>query len=135
MEACRNLITKLQVASSTQAEVTCLQELDKQLSTTGTTQVVDFDEDVDKLEQEFLLDPQEAEDPYPAYPLVPLFGTRLELKRFTYYLLDRRYGWSEGLSDGHTVRIRRLGSVVSSGTDERQYKQGLNEKLDRMIRW
>ena len=65
-----------------------------------------------------------------------------DLDSFTFYLFERRFGWSEynaNLDDHHSVADEHLGRRGSSCSlriqDESKFKGRLNELLDEFLKW
>ncbi|XP_064639855.1 uncharacterized protein LOC135495320 [Lineus longissimus] len=125
----------LEAATSTKCELECMRHLHRKLSVFSEDAHI-YQTDEEFLEDQFLSTTADDENPFPLKNIHTLCPTQEELNRFTHYLFERRYGWSEGLqADGKKPRIRRLGSVVTSLGDEKTYKSSINEVLDDFIRW
>ena len=74
-------------------------------------------------------------NPFPKVTTDIICRSQDDLNRFTCYLFDRRYGWSEtDKEDGKRVRrLSSTGFTMSAGTEKQ--KTILNALLDQYIKW
>ena len=124
-------------AKSTEIEVKSLEDLKRVLMPFGCDGVHYSNDDT--LEQEFLdyaaSSFDDDDNPFPSQHPEILLSSQETLNRFTCYLFERRFGWSEAKQEGTKVQVRRLGSVGQPSQEEAKYKDLLNGMLDDFIKW
>lgn len=130
-----NFIHALSTAKTSEKERLILEELRQELLPLDTVPATESEEDV--FEQEFLKYAKASFDdsnPFPTKSPTSLFTEENDLNRFTCYLFERRYGWSEVGKDGPR-RVRRLscGSVLPS--DNVHHKAIINDILGDFLKW
>ncbi|XP_052231830.1 uncharacterized protein LOC127845146 isoform X2 [Dreissena polymorpha] len=74
-------------------------------------------------------------NPYPHRSLETVCKSQETLDKFTCYVFERRFGWSEtDTEDGHRVRhLSSTGTTLSAGTSKQ--KSALNTMLDCLLKW
>ncbi|KAL5022616.1 hypothetical protein ScPMuIL_001771 [Solemya velum] len=72
-------------------------------------------------------------DPYPSIRLDDVAEDQVVLNKFTCYVFDRRYGWSEVIGDRRVRRLSSTGATVR--TQNKCQKAEINDILDIFIRW
>ena len=83
----------------------------------------------------------DQENPYPGISPENCFGSQEELNHFTFYLFERRYGWSEynvGSVEalGSEYDADRRSSVGSLRIqDDSKFKSRLNDLSDGFLKW
>lgn len=86
----------------------------------------------------------EIENPFPSKTPEEQFSGQSDLEHFTFYLFERRFGWSEyasninfeederGFENGNN---RRESPVSLRVFDETRFKGKINELLDEFLKW
>ena len=83
----------------------------------------------------YFLDNCEHGSPYPKVTPEEICTTQENLNKFTCYLFNRRFGWSEtDTEDGRRVRRMSCSGATMSAGNEKQ-KAFLNTLLDHLIKW
>lgn len=126
-------------ASCAEEEIIALQKLRESLSSIDDER--SFDEDnfeKEQLQRGF----SDAKNPFPTKSPENCVLVQEDLDAFTFYLFERRFGWSEGtinLDDGCAPAEEHLGRRGSTGfartQDESKFKGRLNELLDEFLKW
>ena len=133
-------LSTLQNASCAEEEILALQKLREALLPAGD--VASSDED--DCEKEWLRKGlNDIGNPFPSQSPESFILLQDDLDSFTFYLFERRFGWSEytaNLDDyHHSVADEHLGRRGSSGSlriqDESKFKGKLNELLDEFLKW
>nr|XP_006825186.1 PREDICTED: uncharacterized protein LOC102802136 [Saccoglossus kowalevskii] len=127
------------IATSTSCEVDALGSLEKQLiPDKGNLSIEDLEQEWLELASSTLGDDSSSINPFPEKQPEKLLTNVEDLKRFTLYLFERRYGWSEALNDEVKVEyVHGLGSQVTSLNTEEdvKLKGRLNDLLDDFLKW
>ncbi|XP_022803924.1 uncharacterized protein LOC111341234 isoform X4 [Stylophora pistillata] len=132
-------VIALQNASCAEEEIVALKELRRTLLPTDDKTSLDEDD----CEKEWLRTGfDDRVNPFPTKTPETCIHSQKDLDSFTFYLFERRFGWSEftanidGLhaeADEHLVRRGSSGSVRIQ--DESKFKAKLNELLDEFLKW
>ncbi|XP_074644937.1 uncharacterized protein LOC141901529 [Tubulanus polymorphus] len=142
-QAMQAALAKLEFASTTEEELDSLWDLRQMLKKAANISLssVKVKSDNVSMEEAMLLrynSFESNENPFPDQFVSSLCLNQSDLNKFTSYLFQRRYGWSEGYKEVKQVRIRRMNrinSVVATSIDEVKYKPPLNDVLDDFIKW
>ncbi|XP_013392533.1 uncharacterized protein LOC106160455 [Lingula anatina] len=134
MEEKSGMLSKLKQASSAEEELKILQAVQDRLLPSLTEPLIS-DLDADVCEKQFLESGfLEDDTPFPGHSPEMLYSKQNDLNDFTYYLLNRRYGWSElEGKPGSKARARPAKASVMAG--EVRHKALLNDLLDDFIKW
>ena len=132
-------LSALQNASCAEDEIVALGQLRETLLPTGNKTSLDEDH----CEKEWLRSGLDnIVNPFPAKTPETCIPSQDDLDSFTFYLFERRFGWSEftaNLDDLHTEADEHLVRRGSSGSvriqDESKFKAKLNELLDEFLKW
>ncbi|KAJ7383194.1 hypothetical protein OS493_030352 [Desmophyllum pertusum] len=133
-------LSTLQNASCAEEEILALQNLRKTLLPFGD----EAPSDEDDCEREWLRKGlNDISNPFPSKSPESCVLLQEDLDSFTFYLFERRFGWSEytaNLDDCYSVADEHLaGRRGSSGSlriqDESKFKGKLNELLDEFLKW
>ena len=132
-------LSTLQNASCAEEEILALHKLREALLPAGD----EAPSDEDDCEKEWLrkgLD--DIGNPFPSRSPESFILLQEDLDSFTFYLFERRFGWSEcnaNLDDYCSVADEHLGRRGSSASlriqDESKFKGKLNELLDEFLKW
>lgn len=76
---------------------------------------------------------QLGSNPYTDIRLDDFATDQVALNKFTCYVFDRRYGWSEVVGDRRVRRLSSTGATVR--TQNKCQKAEINDILDTFIRW
>lgn len=136
---CFRLAT-LQNASCAEEEILALQKLRETLSSNGDERSLDEDD----FEKEWLRKGlNDTANPFPTKSPESCVLGQDDLDAFTFYLFERRFGWSEctaylddagySVAEEHIIRRSSSGSVRIQ--DESRFKGKLNELLDEFLKW
>jgi hypothetical protein len=132
-----NPVLALENARSAENEIKVLEKLCRFLNPSNERQPVSSDQDLDT---DWLKNASDGDviNPFPDKTPQDVLKEQEYLNRFTFYLLERRYGWSEhsihndpstaGLSHSNTGRSSSLGI-------ESKFKGQINELLDDLLKW
>ncbi|CAH1780021.1 unnamed protein product [Owenia fusiformis] len=96
---------------------------------------LDLEGDEDIFEKEWLRTAASTPDddnPFPDKSVTDIFLNQNDLDKFTHYLFERRFGWSEVGIISADVGGKKVGSGKQK---EVKYKTTLNDLLDDYIRW
>jgi len=129
----------LQNASCAEEEILALQKLREALLPVGD----EAPSDEDDCEKEWLRKGlNDIGNPFPSRTPESFILLQEDLNSFTFYLFERRFGWSEykpNLDDYYAVADEHLGRRGSSASlriqDESKFKGKLNELLDEFLKW
>ena len=129
----------LQNASCAEEEIIALQKLRESLRSFDDER--SFDED--DFEKEWLQKGfSDVKNPFPTKSPDNCVLVQEDLDAFTFYLFERRFGWSEGtitLDDGCSPAEEHLGrrgsTCLARIQDESKFKGRLNELLDEFLKW
>jgi len=132
-------LSTLQNASCAEEEILALQKLREALLPAGD----EASSDEDDCEKEWLRKGlNDIRNPFPSESPESFILLQEDLDSFTFYLFERRFGWSEytaNLDDYYSVADEHLGRRGSSGSlrmqDESKFKGKLNELLDEFLKW
>lgn len=132
-------LSALQNAYCAEDEIVALGQLRETLLPTGDKKSLDEDH----CEKEWLRSGLDnIVNPFPAKTPETCIPSQDDLDSFTFYLFERRFGWSEftaNLDDLHTEADEHLVRRGSSGSariqDESKFKAKLNELLDEFLKW
>ncbi|KAL9974515.1 hypothetical protein ACROYT_G011559 [Oculina patagonica] len=132
-------LSTLQNASCAEEEILALQKLRETLLPVGD----EAPSDEDDCEKEWLRKGlNDIGNPFPSKSPDNCIPLQEDLDSFTFYLFERRFGWSEytaNLDDCYSVADEHLGRRGSSGSlriqDESKFKAKLNELLDEFLKW
>lgn len=132
-------LSTLQNASCAEEEILALQKLREALLPAGD----EASSDEDECEKEWLRKGlNDIRNPFPSESPESFILLQEDLDSFTFYLFERRFGWSEytaNLDDYYSVADEHLGWRGSSGSlrmqDESKFKGKLNELLDEFLKW
>lgn len=132
-------LSTLQNASCAEEETFALQKLRETLIPVG----VEGSLGEDDCEKEWLRKGfNDITNPFPTKSPESCVLVQDDLDAFTFYLFERRFGWSEctaNLDDGYSAAEEHLGRRGSSGSlrvqDESRFKGKLNELLDEFLKW
>lgn len=132
-------LSTLQNASCAEEEILALQKLREALLPAGD----EASSDEDECEKEWLRKGlNDIRNPFPSESPESFILLQEDLDSFTFYLFERRFGWSEytaNLDDYYSVADEHLGRRGSSGSlrmqDESKFKGKLNELLDEFLKW
>ena len=132
-------LSTLQNASCAEEEILALQKLRETLNPVGDERSLDEDD----CEKEWLRKGfNDTTNPFPTKSPEHCVLLQDDLDAFTFYLFERRFGWSEytaNLDDGYSAAEEHLGRRGSSSSlriqDESRFKGKLNELLDEFLKW
>lgn len=132
-------LSTLQNASCAEEEILALQKLRETLLPVGDGGPSDEDD----CEKEWLRNGlNDIANPFPSKSPDSCIPSQEDLDSFTFYLFERRFGWSEyntNLDDCYSVADEHLARRGSSGSlriqDESKFKAKLNELLDEFLKW
>ena len=136
-----NLVLALENARSSESEIKILEKLCHFLSPSNDGPNVSDDRDMDT---EWLKkgSDEDVVNPFPSKTPQDILKGQENLNRFTFYLFERRYGWSEHLihSDSNTGLLKEGSSHSSTGRSssleiESKFKGQINELLDDLLKW
>ncbi|XP_070575993.1 uncharacterized protein [Ptychodera flava] len=126
-------------ASCTSREVDALGALEKELiPDRGALSIEDLEQEWLELASSTLGDDSNSNNPFPDKQPEKLLTNIENLKRFTSYLFERRYGWSEALNKENKLECSHgLGSQPTCPTSEEDVllKGRLNDLLDDFLKW
>lgn len=132
-------LKRLQNASCAEEELAALEELKESIHPGHTIH------DEDDLESEWLKRGlEDRENPFPGISPENCIRSQDDLNHFTFYLFERRYGWSEystadeecSTATGFDVHVGRRASTGSLRTqDDSKFKSQLNELSDVFLKW
>ena len=144
-----NPVLALEGAKSTEDEISCLEKLRQclcpQNSCSAEDEMNDEDLDTQWLREASRGENNENMNPFPCKIPEDIVQGQEQLNRFTFYLFERRYGWSESQSHGDLTGKDML-SYCGSRPDSRsgrptswniesKFKGRLNELLDEFLKW
>lgn len=132
-------LSALQNATCAEEEIVALKTLREALLPIGDETPADEDD----CEKEWLRKGlNDISNPFPSNSPETCILKQEDLDSFTFYLFERRFGWSEftanlddfhSEADEHLVRRGSCGSVRIQ--DESRFKGKLNELLDEFLKW
>lgn len=132
-------LSTLQNASCAEEEILALQKLRESLRSVGDETSLGEDDCEKEWLQKGLND---ITNPFPIKSPENCVLVQEDLDAFTFYLFERRFGWSEcsvNLDDDYFGTEEHLGRRGSSGSlriqDESKFKAKLNELLDEFLKW
>lgn len=130
-EVLPEFLSSLFSTSSPATELGSLKSIHKQLRCLSSA--------LDKSESDgdikFLLSAQDG-SPYPDVNIRSLCKTQNLLNKFTCYLFERRFGWSESNQDHVGRRVRRLSCTgVTLEASDGQQKAFINDLIDSLLQW
>ncbi|KAL4234093.1 hypothetical protein ACF0H5_005746 [Mactra antiquata] len=128
------LIEKLTTSESSDEEVFVIQKLHSLLSTASSGQS-DTSLSSKANDRDGSINLFGEGNPYPSSTPESICPSQTQLDKFTCYLFDRRFGWSEtDTEDGRRVRkLSCSGATMSAGSSKQ--KAVLNTMLDSLIKW
>lgn len=132
-------LSRLQNASCAEEEILSLQKLRESLiSLEDENTLREYDCETDWLRKGL----EEIANPFPTKSPENCVLVQEDLDEFTFYLFERRFGWSEftaNIDDGEPVAQEHLDRGGLSGSvriqDESKFKGKLNELLDEFLKW
>lgn len=138
-----NLVLTLENACSAEIEVKTLKEFTRTLNSNNERINSSLDSSDRDLDTEWLKNAAEGNiNPFPDKTPHDVLTEQQYLNRFTFYLFDRRYGWSE-----HSIHVDPTNTVVKEGPShsnlgrassleiEGKFKAQINELLDDLLKW
>ena len=136
-----NLVLALENARSSESEIKILEKLCHFLSLDNDGPHVSDDRDMDTEWLKKASD-EDVVNPFPSNTPQDILKGQENLNRFTFYLFERRYGWSEHLihSDSNTGLLKEGPSHSTTGRSssleiESKFKGQINELLDDLLKW
>ncbi|XP_067055550.1 uncharacterized protein [Acropora muricata] len=132
-------VSKLQNASCAEEEILSLQKLRHSLTSLDDERTLgEIDCETEWLQRNF----EEVVNPFPRSSPENCALVQEDLDEFTFYLLERRFGWSEftsNIEDGHSLAEEHSDRGGFAGSvciqDESKFKGKLNELLDEFLKW
>ena len=125
------ILSTLFMTTSPATELESLQLIHKQLWSLSKQ----TDKNISDFDIKFLLSAQDG-DPYPDVSINVLCKTQSLLNKFTCYLFERRFGWSESNQDNVGRRVRRMSCTgITLDASDGQQKAFINDLIDSLLQW
>ena len=125
------ILSTLFMTTSPATELESLQLIHKQLWLLSSV----HDKNVSDFDIKFFFPSQEG-NLYPDINIGILCKTQNLLNKFTCYLFERRFGWSESNQDNGGRRVRRMSCTgITLEASDGQQKAFINDLIDSLIQW